>query len=153
MKSPASISDKVYWIIVADESIATFYIQDTKRSPLQETATLRNEAARMKTGDLISDRGGRSFDSQGQGRHTMTREKTDPKKQAAIMFAKEIAERIVKARHNGKCRDFALIAAPRFLGLLRDALATAGHAMPFLAIDKDVVGQEVGVIENLLHDN
>jgi protein required for attachment to host cells len=151
MASAASINDKKYWVIVADESTALFYTQDTRRSALQKLTTLENAAARTKIGDLISDSGGRSFDSHGQGRHTMTNEKSDPKKHAAIVFAKDIAERINKARHNGTCRDFALIAAPRFLGLLRDALTVSGNAVPFLTVDKDVVGQEPAVIEKLLH--
>ena len=136
---------------MADESKASIYTQDTTRSPLLQLVTLENEASRKKIGDLISDRGGRSFDSKGQGRHTMTAEKTDPKKQAATIFAKNIAERIAEAKHKGVCRDFALIAAPRFLGLLRDALTTTGNITPYLSIDKDVVGQEIAVIEKLLH--
>ena len=151
MTSTTSLGEKKYWVIVADESQATIYTQDTTRSPLEEMAVFNNEAARKTIDDLISDSGGRSFDSKGQGRHTMTREKSDPKKQAAITFAKEIADRIVRARHEGTCRDFALIAAPRFLGILRDKLTTAGNIVPFLAIDKDVVRQDIAVIEKLLH--
>ena len=151
MASTTSLSKKKYWVVVADESQAIIYTQDTTRAPLREISTLENGAARKKIGDLISDRGGRSFDSKGQGRHAMAREKTDPKKQAAIIFAKMIADRIAKAKHNGTCRDFALIAAPRFLGLLRDALETMGKIAPYLAIDKDLVGQDIAVIEKLLH--
>ena len=150
MASGTSASEKTYWVIVADESKADFYTHDTTRGPLRELITLENETARKKIGDLISDRSGRSFDSKGQGRHTMTAEKSDPKKQAAIIFAKQIADRITKARHSGVCRDFALIAAPRFLGLLRDALTTTGNIAPYLSIDKDIVGQEIAVIEKLL---
>lgn len=151
MASATSLSKKKYWVIVADESQATIYTRETIRGSLREISTLKNESARKKIGDLISDRGGRSFDSKGSGRHTMTREKTDPKKQAAIMFARRIVDRIAKAKHDGTCRDFALIAAPRFLGLLRDALETAGNIAPYLTIDKDIVGRDIAVIEQLLH--
>jgi protein required for attachment to host cells len=80
----------------------------------------------------------------------MTREKTDPKKHAAIAFAKAITERITKAKHDGTCRDFALIAAPRFLGIIRESLSAMGNAVPFLTIDKEVVGQDTAFIEKLL---
>jgi protein required for attachment to host cells len=113
---------------------------------------MENEVARQKMSSQISDRGGRSFDSQGEGRHTMTREKTDPKKHAAIAFAKNVASRVAKARQEGSCRDYALVAAPRFLGLLRDALETVGQADPLLTIDKGVVGQDAAVIEKLLNE-
>ena len=150
MNSTESLSVKSYWVVVADESRAIFYARDTKRSPLSEMFQLENTVARKKTSSQISDRGGRSFDSHGQGRHTMTKEKTDPKKHVAVAFAKEIAGRIAKARHDGSCRDYSLVAAPRFLGILRDALEIAGHADALLTIDKDMVGQDTAVIEKLL---
>jgi protein required for attachment to host cells len=152
MSSAESLSQKSDWVVVADESRAIFYAWDTKYSPLRELAQLENEVARQKTSSQISDRGGRSFDSHGQGRHTMTNEKTDPKQHAAIVFAKEIAGRVAVGRQEGSCRDYALVAAPRFLGLLRDALETAGHPDPLLTIDKGVVGQDTAVIEKLLNE-
>lgn len=142
--------EKFYWVVVADEAKATFYAQETKRSPLRELYSLDNATARKKTAGLISDRGGRSFDSEGRGRHTMTKEKNDPKKQAAIAFAKKIIERIVTAKQNDNCRDYALIAAPGFLGLLRHALAIAGIFDPYISIDKDLVGQDIKFIEKKL---
>ncbi len=152
MSSAETLSQKSDWVVVADESRAIFYAWDKRYSPLRELSQLENEVARQKTSSQISDRGGRSFDSHGQGRHTMTNEKTDPKKHAAIVFAKEVAGRVAKARQEGSCRDYALVAAPRFLGLLRDALETAGHADPLLTIDKGVVGQDAAVIERLLNE-
>jgi protein required for attachment to host cells len=80
----------------------------------------------------------------------MTKEKTDPKKHASIAFAKEITERITNAKHDGTCRDFALIVAPRFLGVIRESLSTMGNAVPFLTIDKEVVGRDIAFIEKLL---
>jgi len=151
MNSAVSLSQKLYWVVVADESRAIVYVRDKKHSPLAKLFQLENAVARQKTSSLISDRGGRSFDSHGQGRHTMTREKTDPKKHAAVAFAKEIAGRIAKAKHEGSCRDYSLVAAPRFLGILRDALETAGHADALQTIDKDMVGQDTTAIEELLN--
>jgi protein required for attachment to host cells len=144
---------KSYWVVVADESRAIFYARDKKRSPLSELFQLENEVARQKTASQISDRGGRSFDSHGQGRHTMAREKTDPKKHAAIAFAKDIAGKIASARYAGSCRDYSLVVAPRFLGLLRDALEIAGYAESLQSIDKDMVGQDTAIIEKLLNES
>jgi protein required for attachment to host cells len=141
---------KKRWIVVADEAVAEFYEQEKKYSPARMTFMMNNDAARQKTDDLITDRGGRSFDSFGAGRHTMAREKTDPKTQEAKVFAKLIAGRIVAAVHSGEIRDFGLIAAPRFLGLLRKALAVAHGIEPCLTVAKQVVGQDVAVIDRLL---
>jgi len=143
-------AEKTYWVIVADEAQAVFYTRKARRSPLLEFLSLENEAGRKKTGELISDRGGRSYDSFGAGRHTMAVEKTDPKKHAATAFAKQIAERIGRATHDGSCRGYALIAAPRFLGLLRDAVSRNCRLEPFKTIDKDVVGQDTAVLQKLV---
>lgn len=142
--------DSACWIVVADEAGAVFYSREKKHAALHELFSMDNAQARDKTGALISDRDGRSFDSHGHGRHAMTKEKVDPKRQIAIRFAKEIAERIARAMHKGDCRRLALIAAPRFLGVLRPALVTKGVAEPFLTIDKEVVGNDVCAIEKLL---
>jgi len=150
MAQQASNSEKYFWVVVADESNAIVYARDTRSGPLRKVFSLDNAAARMKTEQLISDSGGRSFDSKGKGRHTMTSEKAAPKKHAASIFAKQIAERIGKVMHDGSCRGFALIAAPRFLGVLRDAVSVATSAEPYATVDKEVVGQDTTVIERLL---
>jgi len=82
MTSQTSSSEKFFWVVVADESKAIVYAHVTRSGPLREVFSLANEAARMKTEQLISDSGGRSYDSKGKGRHTMTNEKVDPKKHA-----------------------------------------------------------------------
>lgn len=141
------------WIIVADESLARIFSQEKKFGPLQQVAELSNADARKKTGDMISDRGGRSFDSHGQGRHTMGREKSSPQSQSAIRFAKEIISRIDSALKSNVCEKFAVIAAPKFLGLLRDEIAISKLPAPFLTIDKGVVKEEIADIEQLLAAN
>jgi protein required for attachment to host cells len=143
-------AEKTYWVVVADESRAIFYTRDTRRAPLLEFLALDNEVGRKKAGEILADRGGRSFDSVGAGRHTVAVEKADPKKHAATAFARQIAERIGKVTHDGSCRGYALIAAPRFLGMLRDAVSRRCQFEPFKTIDKDVVGQDSAVLQKLV---
>ncbi len=150
--SGASSKDRFFWVVVADESSAVVYARDSRSGPLREVSSLANEMARMKTSELVSDTGGRSFDSKGKGRHTMTNERVDAKKHAALLFAKEIAGRIAEVMHDGRCLGFALVAAPRFLGVLRDAISVATTAEPYATVDKAVVGKDTSTIEKLLVD-
>lgn len=144
-------SENPFWVVVADEAQAIFYGRESRHAPdLFELFKLTNDAARKKSADLITDRGGRSFDSFGEGRHTMGREKTDPKRHAAIRFAKQIAERIGKSIHTGRCREFSLVAAPRFLGELRDAMSSMSGVEPFCTVDKEMVGRDAGAIRELV---
>jgi protein required for attachment to host cells len=142
--------EKIHWVVVADESKAIVYGRDSISGPLRELFSLDNDVARKKMDELISDSGGRSFDSYGKGRHTMSSDQSDPQKAAALAFAKRIAERVAQAMHNGSCRGFALVAAPRFLGVLRKAISIATTAEPYATVDKEVVNQDAAVIEKLL---
>ena len=152
MTPPISADDKRYLVVVADEYRANIYARDTLTGPLRKLRTFTNETARMKTGELLSDRGGRSFDSQGQGRHTMAGDKDAPQQQVAKAFAKDIAETIAAERHKGTCRGYAVIAAPRFLGLLRQEFAIVVKEEPYASVAKDVVAQDESVIEHLLEN-
>jgi protein required for attachment to host cells len=138
------------WVVVADQAEAMVYSRKGRRGPLETLFSLQNSVAGEKVADLISDRGGRSFDSHGQGRHTMAREKSGPKRHASEAFAKQIAERLKRARQEGSYRELTLIAAPRFLGDLKKAIAREGGVEPTLTIDKEMVGQDAKAIEKLL---
>ena len=142
--------NKFHLVVVADESKAVLYKRDKRRGPLQEMRTFENEAARLKTDDLLADRGGRSFDSHGQGRHTMTAEKSSPKQHLAEGFARGIADHVGAEIHKGSVRGYALVAAPRFLGVLRAQLASRTTVEPYAAIDKNVVGQKADIIGKLI---
>lgn len=142
--------NKYYLVVVADEAKAVLYSRERIRGPLRQQRTFENEAARLKTDDIIADRGGRAFDSYGHGRHTMTAEKTDPKQHIAEGFARQIAEHIAAEVHKGRIRGYALIAAPRFLGTLRGQLASRVPEEAYATVDKNVVGQGEDVIAGLL---
>lgn len=150
MIAPIPADDRRYLVIVADEYRAIFYARDTMTGPLRKLRTFTNESARMKTGELLTDRGGRSFDSHGQGRHTMGGDRDAPQQQLARAFAKDIAEVIAAETRKGTCRGYAVIAAPRFLGLLRQEFASVVREDPYATVDKDVVGQDEAAIEKLL---
>ena len=152
MAQAAANSKKVFWVVVADESQAVVYARDTKSGPMYELYTLDNADGRKKPGELVSDRGGRSFDSFGAGRHAMAKEKSTPKKHVAEVFAKQIAERIGKACHMGRCRGYVLIAAPRFLGVLRDAVETSCNVEPYKTVAKEVVGKDTIVLQKLVDE-
>lgn len=150
MTPPIALGNKHYLVVVADEYQAILYEREGLNGPLRQLRTLTNKKARMKTGELLSDRGGRSFDSHGQGRHTMGLEKDSPKQHVAREFAKVIAEWTGGEMHKGAFEGFALIAAPKFLGMLRQEIGTRTRAEPYATIDKEVVGQKEPVIAKLL---
>ena len=150
MEAAISPAGKHYLVVVADEASAVFYTRRKVYSPLQKWRTVTNDEARMKTGELIADRGGRSFDSHGHGRHTLTSEKAGPKEHIATVFAGQIAESVSADMQSGNCLGFALVAAPRFLGELRSEISTVVKARPYATVDKAMVGSDEAAISKLL---
>jgi protein required for attachment to host cells len=111
------------WVLVADSASARIFSMTGPRSSLQEIETLDHPEGRLPAQEINADRPGRSFASAGKRRHAMERE-VDPKKQAAITFAREIVERLESARAQGDLERLILVAAPEFLGLLREHLSS-----------------------------
>ena len=104
-----------------DREALRYSTGESAPSRLVELETLRHPEGRLKSQSMDADRPGRSFESVGKKRHAMTRE-IDPKKQAAIAFARRVAERLENARRQGEVDRLILVAAPESLGLLRDNL-------------------------------
>lgn len=138
------------WVVVANEALAIIYAYTGRHDPLVEVLKTQNTQARAKTTELISDKAGRAFDSHGQGRHALTPEKSGPRQQVAEAFARRISRYVEQARQAGRFERLALIAAPRFLGLMRKELARTALAEPFFEIDKDVVTSDPETIMKLL---
>ena len=123
VKEDALVGNRTYWVVVADEFQAKLYQRVKKFSDLNSIFELKNDIAREKMENLISDKGGRAFDSHGLGRHTYGSEKSDAKSQSYLAFARDIAAQVKRRRKNGD--GLIVIAAPRFLGVLRGAKITA----------------------------
>lgn len=150
MTRTAKHVEKAYWVIVADESSATLYSRTSRRGDLEKVQTLRNEDGRKRAGEILADRGGRSFDSFGKGRHTLAREKSGPKTHIAEQFAKQIAEYVGDIVRAGGCRGYSLVAPPKFLGILRDAVYRNCKLEPITTIDKELVGRPVRELRRYL---
>ncbi len=148
----ASASDRWVrktWIVVADESAAEIYSQLGRKDSLVAKIALTNAASRQKQRDINSDRAGRSFDSHGQGRHALTKQ-VGPKEQASQRFAHDVAHYVADGIMRKEAHSYILVAAPRFLGLLRKEFVKLCPQEPLLTIDKEVVGQPAATVAELI---
>jgi len=152
--SPAKplLGRKCLGVLVANESTGILYLREHRRAPLVEYTTLDNETARERPRELASDKPGRSFDSHGHGRHAMA-DQQDAKEQAALRFASKLVQILESGRARGDIGEYILIAAPRFLGLLRKTIARTALGEPTLTLSKDIAGQPTAAAERLLSRN
>lgn len=124
------------WILSANSSRAALFSADSPIAPLKPLAEFDNPDARAKQSELATDRPGRTFDRRGAGRHAMEFA-LEPKEREQLRFAKTIADELEKGRLKNAFERLVLVAAPAFLGMLREDLGAPLHALVALEIDKD----------------
>lgn len=137
------------WIVAADSSACRLFAAGAPAGALQEIETLSHPEGRLREQDLVSDLPGRTFDSQGAGRHAKEVE-VGPKKHGAIVFAGRIVERLEAGRVRNAFDKLALIAPPEFLGLLRDELTPQLRALVLHEVDKNVSRLDAAAIRTRL---
>jgi len=128
----------ILWVLAADSSQAKILQADNRAAPLVLKEELEHPESRLKNSELYSDQAGRSFDSGGQGRHAVEPE-VDAKGVEARRFAQVLCDRLRQALLEGSYEKLYILAAPSFLGLLRDCLDTEVKKHLAGEVSKDVV--------------
>lgn len=139
------------WILAAGSGKARLFEADGRNAPLRETRTLVDTAVRQRSGDIQADAPGRSFDRRGPGRHAMA-PRQDPTRERARHFAAEIADMLDEGRREGRYERLYLLADPRLLGQLREALDKATRALVAGEITKDLSARSPETIRAHLPD-
>jgi len=128
------------WVVVADSTRARIFNAESSSANLAETEGLLHPESRLHDRDLTSDLPGRSFDSKGSGRHAME-SPTDPKHELAIEFARAIARHLEASRVKKDFEQLVIVAAPSFLGLLREQLSATCRKLVAFELNKNLVQQ------------
>jgi protein required for attachment to host cells len=137
------------WIVVADEAKARILATNKSSESLVEIKALSSTEAHEQEQDLVSDKPGRGSNGNGQGKHAMD-EKTTHKEQYAIRFAKQLGDLLEKNQYKKSYMKLIIVAAPRFLGLLRKELSKNVTELVSLEIDKDLTMLEPQAIREHL---
>ena len=109
------------WVVVADEGRARFLELREPGQDLRDVEELTDAAAHADRADLRRDAQGRFHGpggQQGPGSGTAP-PRTDELDKEADLFARRVAERLVDAHRKHRYEQLRIVAAPRFLGRLR----------------------------------
>ncbi len=128
---------KPTWILVADSSRARIFSAETPSSALIEINTLAHPQSRLHEQNLSSDLPGHDSDKTGTGRHGF-QDETEPKEQEVIDFAKQISKHLDQARNSNKFKQLLIVAAPAFLGTLRNQLTDQTRKLVSIEMDKNL---------------
>jgi protein required for attachment to host cells len=128
------------WVVVADSTRVRIFGAESSSAGLSEVETMVHPEGRMHDRDITTDLPGRSFDSKGNARHAMD-SPTDPKHELAIEFARTIARHLETARVNRDYEQLVIVAAPSFLGLLREQLSHNCRKLVAFELNKSLAQQ------------
>lgn len=135
-------------IVVADRGQVRFYDAERPDSKLQLVSETTDPEAHLRDRDYKSDRPGRVFDhAPGGGRrgavaHHATGGERTPRRHEAELFARRIVDELEKARREDGFDRLVLMAAPEFLGDLREVMPKSLSDVIALEIGKDLVHQD-----------
>ncbi len=127
----------VTWVLIADGFRARLFVNAGVGKGLKPALDREFIGTNISSGDIASDRPGRSFDSAGEGRHAME-PPTDPKRHAKYEFAREIAGILEHARKTNQFERLVVVAPPRALGDLRSEFGVELQRMVSAEMDKDL---------------
>ena len=134
------------WILLADGTRARIVCNTGPGKGLQEVRGMEFEGNNSRSGDLMADRPGRTFDSAGAHRHAMEPH-SDPQREAKRSFAAELVAKLQDELQDQAFDRLVLVAAPATLGDIRKALPKPLLAVVYAEIAKDLVhipNQELG---------
>ena len=129
------------WVLVSNSARARIFECERPVDALEQVAEFSHAGSRQHPRDLVADKSGRVHDSHGEGRHSMEPDHT-VRENEADSFAREIDKFLCAAQRQGRYENLAVVAAPRFLGRLRDRYMTwLPAATLFAEVSKDLTAQ------------
>ena len=136
--------DGKLWVLVADEGVARLLRLPEEGGDLEDVTTLTDAAAHADKADLRRDAAGR------RGNSVTASAGVDELHQETISFASRVAKTLDDGYNNGEVTQLRIVAAPRFLGLLRKALSPQVARLVLDETNVDVVHESLGELTTRL---
>lgn len=138
---------KTTWILIADGARARIIRQaDVKAGADGQTEDLVFAIDHKPLREIMSDRPGRSFASEGARRSAMDY-RSEPEREQEVRFAHTLLEELERRLLDGDFEQLVIVAEPRMLGALRQKLSPALRRTIVAEVAKDltkVPRQELG---------
>lgn len=109
------------WILVVAKDGARIFEQGKQGSELILIAEFAHPEGRKKSGELISDKPGRSMEIGADAHHALSSQQ-DPKERLLLEFVKNLSDSLEKDFHKKLFDSLTLIAGPHTMGVLKKHL-------------------------------
>lgn len=129
---------KVNWVLIADGSRARIVRQnDMNGETGAQSQDLVFEFDHKRLGEIMTDRPGRSFASEGVRRSAMEY-RSEPEKDQEAHFANTLVDALERALHAHQFDQLSIIAEPRMLGIIRQKLSPGLREAVIAEVAKDL---------------
>jgi len=134
------------WVVVGSRTGARIFEHAGPGRGLALLRSVDHPEGRKLSSEIDTDRSGRTFNKASHGAggapgHSMDRE-VAAHDQEAVMFARSLASTLREGRMQNACGRIVLVAEPRFLGMLRDALDAQTSKLVSDSVAKDLANVE-----------
>jgi protein required for attachment to host cells len=136
-------------VLVADEREVNFFDAKSAIGPLHMRGAMVNESATLHDRDLETDRGGSSLNRGAPGKHGIDGERST-KRHFMELFARHVARAVEDARARNEFDRLVIVAGPRMLGWLRNALSQTTRSLVAAEIPKDLLHADASAIRDVL---
>jgi protein required for attachment to host cells len=138
------------WIVVAEQSRARLFLMESPTAALKELRVLTHPEGRAAPHDLQTDRDAQVVRGRHRESHAIEAH-VDPKRQEAMAFAREIVAVLETGRLEAAYEALILVAAPEYLGILRENLSEPLKKLVSNSLAKNLVRHsEADIREHVL---
>ncbi len=127
------------WALVTS-GVRAKIVRGLEKSAAEVPIEIVSKSASPNLGEIRSDRAGRSFAWDGNGRRPAMEPGSDPLLRDMQDFAGETLEMLEARHHAGEMTRLAIFAAPKMLGILRKQMPASLRAAVFLQRDLNLIG-------------
>ncbi len=125
------------WIVVADGARARIFEAHRRAPGLRSVLPYDLTINRLRDGERWADRAGQGHQRVGPGGSSMA-SPTDPVDHEHELLAREVAAVLARGRHEHRVDSIVLVAAPAFLGRLRQAIDAQTRALVVVEDARDL---------------
>jgi protein required for attachment to host cells len=125
------------WVLVCDAARARLF--DVRgESPWNLLEEFHHDESRLRASELVGDQAGRSSPQGASSHHNALAPVSSPKQVEEDHFAHALATRLDQSMRSRGLRRWALVAPPRFLGMLRKELSPELAKHLVVTVNKDL---------------
>jgi protein required for attachment to host cells len=120
METKAQKKAHVQWIVITDHVEARIWARRDGEAP-HLVESLQHPEGHLREQEIVSDEPGRMA-ARGRGHTQSMKQRGSARHTEQVHFAASVGDHLARALHQGLYDELALVAAPRWLGELREHL-------------------------------